>query len=208
MSRRHLTLLSTPAVLGAMSVAVPALAGVSLDPSAHTAATRCFVVRIHKHRVRECLIRGPRGLRGLPGPAGPRGYTGRTGKTGATGKTGPQGAPGTPGAPGAPGTARAYAVVDPASLGKPTLVAAQSKNVTSVSEPSPGVYCLSAAAGIDPTADAAVASPESSYSEGGRVGTIAVNAQSSNCHGPFEVDTYAPGATTPSSGFAFTIAIP
>ncbi len=206
MSRRNLTLLATPATIGAMAVAVPALAGVSLDPSAHTAATHCFVVRAHKHRLRECLIPGPRGLRGLPGPAGPRGYrgyTGKTGKTGATGKTGPQGPP------GAPGIARAYAVVDPSSPGKPTLIAAQSKNVASVSEPSAGVYCLTPAAGIDPAADAAVASPESSYSKEGKVGLIAVNAQSSNCHGPFEVDTYeAAGDSAPKTGYAFTLVIP
>ncbi len=207
MSRRTLTLLATPAVLGALTVAVPALAGVSLDPSAHVSASKCFTVRAHKHRFRECLIPGPRGLRGLPGPPGPRGYTGKTGKTGKTGLPGPAGTPGSPGAPGAPGTARAYAVVDPVSQGAPVLIAAQSKNIASISEPSPGVYCLTPAAGIDPATDTAVVSPESSYGKAG-VGAIAVNAQSSNCHGPFEVDTYAPGATVPSSGFAFTIAIP
>lgn len=205
--RRHtITLLATPAVLGAMTVAVPALAGISLDPSAHSARTTCFVVRLHKHRVRECLIPGPRGLPGPAGPRGLRGLTGKTGKTGATGKTGPQGSPG---APGAPGTARAYAVVEPTSPGKPALIPAQTKNITAVSEPSAGIYCLAPAAGIDPAATAPVASPEVGYSSKGEVGLIVVNAKSAHCTGDFEVDTYAPGATpTLATGYAFTAIVP
>jgi hypothetical protein len=206
MRRRTLTLLATPAVIGAMTVAVPALAGISLGPSARTARTTCFIVRIHKHRVRECLIPGPRGLPGPPGPRGFRGFTGKTGKTGATGKAGAQGLPGTP---GAPGTARAYAVVQPTSPGKPALIAAQTKNITAASEPSTGVYCLAPAAGIDPAADTAVASPEVSYSSKEEIGLIVVNAKSAHCSGNFEVDTYAPGATpTLASGYAFTVIVP
>ncbi|HTC60758.1 MAG TPA: hypothetical protein VK691_11655, partial [Solirubrobacteraceae bacterium] len=82
MRHRTLTLLATPAVLGAMTVAVPALAGVDNGPAAHGSSSRCFVARIAKHRVRECLVQGPRGLRGLPGPAGPRGLAGKAGKNG------------------------------------------------------------------------------------------------------------------------------
>ncbi|HEV3093283.1 MAG TPA: hypothetical protein VGY30_02080 [Solirubrobacteraceae bacterium] len=211
MHRRTLTLLATPTVIGAMTVAVPALAGISLDPSAHTARTTCFIVRIHKHRVRECLIPGPRGLRGLPGPAGPRGFAGKQGKQGTPGKSGLQGIPGTPGTPGAPGTARAYAVVQPTSPGKPALIAAQTANITGVSEPSAGVYCLAPAAGINPATDTAVASPEVSYSSGGLPGVVAVNAQRApHCAlTDFEVDTYAPGAPpTPASGYAFSVIVP
>jgi hypothetical protein len=203
MHRRTLTLLATPAVLGAMTVAVPALAGISLDPAAHTARTTCFVVSIHKHRVRECLIRGPRGLPGPAGPRGYRGYTGKTGRPGATGKTGATGPI------GPSGTARAYAVVQPTSPTKPVLIAAQTANVTSVSEPSTGVYCLAPAAGITPAADTAVASPEVAYSSKGEAGLIAVDAKSTHCPGDFEVDTYAPGTPpTPASGYAFSVIVP
>lgn len=220
MRRRTLTLLATPAVLAAMTVTVPALAGISLDPAAHTSASTCFITRVAKHRVRECLVRGPRGLRGLPGPAGPRGFTGATGKTGKTGpagKTGlqgPQGIQGPQGNPGVPGTARAYAVVNPLEVEEATasakgLIVNQTHNILSVQRVKLGQYCLTAATGIDPATDAPVVSPEVSY--GGQVpGVIAVNAQStSDCGaGRFEVDTYSPGSSTPSNGPAFTIVVP
>jgi Collagen triple helix repeat (20 copies) len=208
MRHRTLTLLATPAVLGAMTVAVPALAGISIAPTAHTSSTRCFIAHVAKHRVRECLVRGPRGF---PGPPGPRGLTGATGKTGKTGKNGINGknGTGTQGPPGAPGTARAYAVVQPTSPTKPALIPAQTSNITSVSEPATGVYCLAPAAGISPTADTAAVSPEVSYSSKEEVGSIAVNAKSTHCPGNFEVDTYKPGATPIlASGYAFTIVIP
>src|SRR6185437_503165 len=96
MRHRTLTLLATPAVVGAMTVLVPALAGVSILPAAHTASTKFFVARIAKHRVRECLLRGPRRPRGMPGPEGPRGLTGKTGKPGATGTPGAAGKTGAP----------------------------------------------------------------------------------------------------------------
>src|SRR5580693_7726092 len=101
MRHRTLTLLATPAVLGAMTVAVPALAGVGSGPAAHSASSRCFIAHVAKHRVRECLLRGPRGF---TGPAGPRGFTGATGKTGKTGKTGPAGKNGTNGVNGTNGS--------------------------------------------------------------------------------------------------------
>ncbi len=209
MRHRTLTLLATPAVLGAMTVAVPALAGIALIPTAHTSASKCFVAHIAKHNVRECLVPGPRGLRGLPGPPGPRGYRGYTGKTGKTGKTGATGPAGAAGAPGAPGTARAFAVVQAISPTKPVLISGQTSNITSVSEPIPGVYCLAPAAGINPAADTAVASPEVSYSSKEEVGLIVVNAKSTHCPGNFEVDTYKPGAIpTLASGYAFTIVVP
>jgi hypothetical protein len=225
MRRRTLTLLATPAALAAMTVAVPALAGISLEP-AHTSSSKCFIAHIAKRRVRECLVRGPRGLRGLPGPAGPRGFTGATGKTGKAGppgKTGPigktgsqgiQGIQGPQGNPGTPGTARAYAVVNPleveeAAASAKGLVVNQTHNVLSVQRVKVGQYCLTAAAGIDPATDTAAVSPEVSY--GGQVpGVIAVNAQpSSDCGaGRFEVDAYNPGGTTASNGPAFAIVIP
>jgi Collagen triple helix repeat (20 copies) len=77
------------------------------------------------------------------------------GKTGATGKTGAPGAPGTPGAagtpgasgkegvPGSAGSAVAYAHI--LGLTSPTapLDAANSKNVSAVTEPFAGGYCVS-----------------------------------------------------------------
>jgi hypothetical protein len=200
MRHRTLTLLATPAVLGALTVAVPALAGISLSPAAHTARSTCFIAHIAKHRVRECLIPGPRGLRGLPGPPGPRGFRGYTGKNG---KNGTQGAPG---APGAPGTAKAYALVQPTSPNTATLVAAH--NITAVSEPKEGVYCLVPAAGVGTAGEAPVASPEVSYSPKEQVGVVAVNAQSKPCSGDFEVDTFTPAGGVLSSNYAFTIVVP
>jgi hypothetical protein len=211
MRHRTFTLLATPAVLGAMTVAVPALAGIDARPAARArTASRCFYVRSGHHRIRECLIPGPRGLRGLPGPPGPRGFRGYTGKTGKTGKTG---ATGPVGPQGASGAARAYAVIDPASPGKPLLVTAQTLNITSVSEQSAGVYCLAPAAGVNPAAYPAVASPEASYSVKEQVGVVAVNAQSKHCPGDYEVDTYAigggptPVSLTPTTGYAFTVVV-
>jgi hypothetical protein len=208
MSRRTLTLLATPAVLGALIVAVPALAGVSLDPSAHTATT-CLYVRIHKHRVRECLIPGPRGL---PGPAGPRGYRGYTGKTGKTGPTGATGSTGNTGPQGAPGTARGYAIVQPTSPSAATLIGA--RNITSVAETKEGVFCITPAAPINASEGIVAVSPEVSYGSSKLPGLIAVNAQrTGGCvPGTFEVDTYAPPfektPSTPSDAYAFTIVIP
>jgi hypothetical protein len=203
MRHRTFTLLATPAVLGALTVAVPALAGISFSPAAHTARSRCFIAHIGKHRVRECLIPGPRGLRGLPGPPGPRGFRGYTGKTGRTGATGAQGVPGTP------GTARAYAIVQPTSPSAATLVLPH--NITGVSQPKEGVYCLTPAVPIEPASETITVSPEVSYTPSKAPGLIAVDAQrGGGCPvGTFEVDTYAiPGSSTPATGYAFTVVVP
>jgi hypothetical protein len=215
MRHRTLTLLATPAVLGAMTVAVPALAGISIIPAAHTSSTKCFIAHIAKHNVRECLVRGPRGLRGLPGPAGPRGLAGPAGKTGATGKTGKTGGTGKAGATGATGptgpqgAARPYAVVQPTPPTQVNLIAGQTSGITGVSEPSPGVYCLAPAAPINAATDTVAVSPEVSYSSGKQPGVIAVNAQRTNgCPATdFEVDTYTPAGAL-SSNYAFTIVVP
>lgn len=212
MRHRTVTLLATPAVIGAMTVAVPALAGVSVLPSAHTASTKCFIARIAHHRVRECLLRGPRGL---PGPPGPRGSTGKTGPAGKTGAPGAQGKQGAQGIQGSPGTARAYAVVQPKTPSEATLIGGQTSNITSVSEPVPGVFCLAPAAPINSAAEPVVASPEVSYSSGQLPGIVAVNAQRQHCTASdFEVETYSPAepptTTVPtlSSNYAFTIVVP
>ncbi|HTD58119.1 MAG TPA: hypothetical protein VK672_04430 [Solirubrobacteraceae bacterium] len=206
MRNRTLTLLATPAVLGAMTVAVPALAGIGTGPTAGTARTKCFIAHVAKHRVRECLVRGPRGF---PGPAGPRGLTGPTGKTGKTGPTGKEGAKGAPGAPGAPGTARAFAVVQPTTPGTAVLITP--RNITGVTEPKEGVYCVAPAAPIVAAEETVAVSPEVSYSSGKVPGVIAVDAQRTSGCPPtdFEVDTYATlGTASTASGFAFTIVVP
>jgi hypothetical protein len=215
MRHRTLTLLATPAVLGAMTVAVPALAGISIAPTAHTSSTRCFIAHIAKHRVRECLVRGPRGL---PGPAGPRGLTGATGKTGKTGRTGAAGKTGAAGQAGGigpqgpqgpAGMARGYALIQPTSPTEAQLVSGSTFNVAAVSEPSPGIYCVTPATSIEAAKEAPVVSPETSYSPGGLPGLIATNAQHTHCPASnFEVDTYKPGGTELSSSYAFTIVVP
>ncbi|MGO9759971.1 MAG: hypothetical protein ACLP1Q_01760 [Solirubrobacteraceae bacterium] len=160
-----------------------------------------MIVISHGRRVRACLIPGPRGFTGPAGPAG------ATGKTGAAGKTGPAGKNGTNGTNGTNASV-AYAVVQPTSPTAATLIGAS--NIIAVSEPTTGVYCITPAAGIASSGIAAV-SPEVSYSAGKVPGVIAVNAQHTNCPStPYEVDSYAPGTTTPTltTGYAFTIAMP
>jgi hypothetical protein len=215
---RTLALLATPAVVGAMTVAMPALAGTSLlaGTTAHKASSsHCIVAIVHRRRVRECLLpgpRGPRGFTGVPGPRGLKGSTGAkgskgsTGARGATGLTGPQGIQGVPGHDGTNGTARAYAVIRT----QPTLevISAQSFNITGITSPTGGVYCLTPASPINPGTDTAVVSPEVSYSTPEAPGLVALNAQRKNCTaGTFEVDTYAPATSTLSNIYAFTIII-
>jgi hypothetical protein len=211
MRRPTLPLIATSAVLGTMAIAVPALAASGSGPAAHAArARRCSTVIVisHGRRVRACLVQGPRGFTGFPGATGKTGAagaTGKTGATGATGKTGTTGKEGPEGFEGAPGTARAYAVVAPSA----TVVPAQSFNITSVTSPAAGVYCITPGAPVNPAADTAVVSPEVSYSTSEAPGLVAVNAQHKNCPATaFEVDTYSPSTLTLAGGYAFTIAIP
>jgi hypothetical protein len=70
---------------------------------------------------------------------------------------GPQGPKGDPGIQGLPGTARAYARV--ADSGQFT----RSKNVAAVTHPNEGVYCITLAAGIDPSETGVVATPDFSW---------------------------------------------
>jgi hypothetical protein len=201
--RLPFALLIPPAVVAAVAVAVPALAQSSGSSSATArAASRCFYARVNGRRVRECLIPGPRGARGFTGPrgrSGTRGFTGRTGKTGPAGRTGPAGPVGPAGPAGAP---RAYAVVSSSG----SLVASQSSNITGVSHPAMGVYCLTPAAGINPATEPAVASPDTS---GGAPGLIAANSARPACGaGAFEVDTYPPGGGSTKDDRAFSMIAP
>jgi Collagen triple helix repeat (20 copies) len=219
MSGRTISLLATPAVVGALTVAVPVSAGASAHMAGHAARVRgCNAVTVlsHGRRIRACLLRGPRGPQGAPGPRGAIGPKGNRGAAGKTGPTGKAGAPGTAGAPGPAGTAQAYAIVQPTSPTAANLVSGQTSNFTAVSEVKPGVYCLAPKAGIDPAADTAAVSPEVSYSSGNVPGTVALNAQHTDCPASdFEVETYALKVepktenvtSTLASGFAFTILV-
>jgi hypothetical protein len=206
MRRSPLPLIAPAAVFGALAIAVPALASSgSSSPAAHSARSRrcsAVIVISHGRRVRACLVPGPRGFTGFPGAKGSTGKTGATGKAGPTGKTGTEGKTG---GQGPAGTARAYAVVTPAA----TVVSAQSFNITAVSSPKSGVYCITPASPIGPSVDSAVVSAEVSYSSPEVPGLVALNAQRQNCPATaFEVDTYAPNTLTLAGGYAFTIAIP
>ncbi len=205
MRRPTLPLIATSAVVGLLAAAVPALASSGSSPAAHSArARRCSAVIVisHHHRVRACLLRGPRGFNGFNGAKG------ATGKTGATGARGPQGVQGIQGNQGPAGTARAYVLVEPTSPSTVNLISPF--NITSVTEPLPGIYCVTPAAGVSTASGIAAVSPEVSYSAPEVPGVIAVNAKRKNCPGaPIEVDTYTPGTTqTLATGYAFTILIP
>lgn len=126
------------------------------------------------------------------GPAGPAGPKGDTGTAGAKGETG---------SAGAPGTARAYAVVKT----DVTFDAARTKNFTAVSRPFTGGYCLTPAAGIDPSTLSAVVSPEWGDSIGADLQAY-VYADAADCAGKFEVITANNGAV--SNNTAFNIIVP
>jgi Collagen triple helix repeat (20 copies) len=219
MSRRSIALLATPAAIAAMSIAVPALAGVAIPGTSTTPKQHCFVVHSKHKSIRECLIpgppgpRGPQGIRGLPGPHGPRGFTGPRGKRGPVGPIGPQGIQGVQGPPGPP-VVKAYAVVDPAnvqtSASSSGLITAQTSSFSAVHSPAKGIYCLAPAAPIEPAHEPAMVTGEASYSTGGAVPIAVLNAQSKDClSGEFEVLTYdARTPATPSSSVGFAIMAP
>jgi hypothetical protein len=221
MNRRMLTFLSVPAVVAAMTVAVPALAGISGGSGAHEASapkahtsTKCIVALVGKRRVRECLIagpRGPQGVRGFLGPNGPRGVQGKTGRPGETGAAGPAGSQ------GPAGTARAYALVQPQAVGPgfsaAGLVSGQTAGIIAIRSPLTGIYCLLPAPGIVPTAEAPVASGEARYSGPKPVVPLAVvyAGLPNDCgSGELEVRTYNILASPPqpSAEVAFTIIVP
>ncbi len=213
-----LAALATPAAVGAMTVAVPALAGTSLlGASAHdTRASNCVTVLSGRHHVRECLLRGPRGPQGPQGPRGftgvpgPKGPAGAKGSRGAAGAKGATGAAGATGPQGPAGTARAYGLVQSVSSTQAIVIPSVTVNIVGISEPVPGSYCVTPAAPVNAAAETVSVSPEVSYTTaGGALGIVAVDAQHPHCPASaFEVDTYAPGGTTPTNGYAFTIVIP
>ena len=149
------------------------------------------------------------------GAVGPQGPPGERGPTGSQGTQGPMGLD------GAPGTASAYAVVDPHPVmgSAPVFVTAKTKNFLAVASPMTGVYCLTPAAGIDPTLRPAVVAPEWGLSTPDFNSYFAYfNAYngSGNCPaGDFEVETYllpTGGSTVPDAQpadyVAFVIIVP
>jgi hypothetical protein len=213
MRARTILLFCTPAVIAAVAVAVPALAGSSrtspsrgaashasvATPNAHTSAkAHCFYTGKGRHRTRTCEIAGP------AGPRGPRGFVGAHGKRGFSGPAGSTGATG----PG--GVARAYALVGVrAGL---QLVPAFSREFVSVIPVSTGVFCLVPSAGTRVNEVAAAVSGESSLSASGVIPLAVLNAGHPNCgEKEFEVETYRlNGKSGPelSNEVAFTIVVP
>ncbi len=215
MRARTTLLLATPAVVAAVSVAVPALAGNSNAPSpgarSHQSAAKakksapkvhCFDTGRGKSKTRVCEVYGPQGARGGRGPRGFVGAHGKRGLAGTTGASGPT---------GPTGLARAYAVV--AVRDGMQLVANLTREFVAVSRASgqEGIYCLTPTASIHPSESPAVVSAESSFSEPGDVGIAVLNAQRSNCAvNEFEVETFKFGEKGPVStdGVAFSIIVP
>ena len=189
MRHRTLTLLATPAVLGAMTVAVPALAGVEHGPAAHSPHPANASSRVSPNTAcASAWFRARAALRGLPGgPRGSRGHresreNGATGKTGATGKdgtrprnTGATGS-GSTGPTGPAGTARGFAVVQPNSPSQATLIGGVATSPVSRSSKKASIASRPLAP-INAAEETVAVSPEVSYSSGKLPGLVAVNAQ-------------------------------
>jgi hypothetical protein len=108
-----------------------------------------------------------------------------------------------------PGSGQAYALVMPT----PALEPARTKNILAVRRPSTGVYCVQAAAGINPAQSAAIVSVEGGLSTGidNLVQAVADNTSSCNAD-EFLVRTYRFGASpfspTLSNQVAFYLLVP
>jgi hypothetical protein len=220
------TAFAIPAVIAAMSVAVPALAGHGGGSPKRSSSATAAAAKEHGNAMKSktkprvvCVSRsagkthvtvctntgatgpvGPRGPRGFVGPHGVRGYTGPRGPAGATGAT---------------GTARAYALVSVKNPSVPELVSTQSHEFIAVSRVTNGVYCLIAASSISPGSEAPVANGETSYGQPGVIPLAVVVANSAenvcpNHTGEFEVKTYDLAKSGPelTSGAAFTLIAP
>jgi hypothetical protein len=126
---------------------------------------------------------------------------GALGPKGDTGDRGDKGDAGDPGANG--GTVRAWAVVDNDA---PPVFLHQS-GFTAVSRDSTGVYCVTPAAGIDPTTSVAVVSVEWYHSSGSNL-LAQITLPSSSCPTTdFEVRTFFDDGTA-TDDVAFTILVP
>ena len=106
-----------------------------------------------------------------------------------------------------PTAGRAYALVDPIGL---ALIAASTKNFTSVRRPSTGVYCLTAGGGIAPSSfgPAAFVTVEWGFSTGNSLAAFDDSFNTNDCLSTeFEVQTYDFSGTL-SNGVAFRIFVP
>ena len=123
------------------------------------------------------------------------------------GALGPPGDAGTPGTPGTAGTARAYAQVNSFTYSFGIVLA---KNVTGVTHPETGVYCVTPAAGIDPTLTPCVVSPEWADSAGYDLFAEWDSGGGPCPAGDYAVRTYQlPGGTpTASDTVAFVLIVP
>lgn len=107
----------------------------------------------------------------IRGPQGPQGAQGAQGAQGQQGAQGPQGAQGAQGAQGIPGTAKAYGYVYADGTLDTVL---SSSNVTAVSKPATGIYCVTVS-GVSSSTDEALAIPN--WSSDGTVGNAIVHVE-------------------------------
>jgi hypothetical protein len=109
-----------------------------------------------------------------------------------------------------PGSGRAFATVNPTS---PALDLARTKNIVAVRRPSTGVYCLQAAAGLNPATSAAIVSIENGLTTfpDSLAQAAAQNTPTCNAN-EFLVRTYrfgpSPVSPTLSSQVAFYLYVP
>jgi hypothetical protein len=131
-----------------------------------------------------------------------QGAQGNPGPQGAQGAQGPQG---TQGPQGPAGTFRAYGYVDPTN---PSLDAARTRNIASVSRVSTGVYCLTVSGGINLDQTSAFAQPEFGASVGSALDVYVYLNPTGTCtmNNQLEVVTFSAGSA--SNGVAFVVGIP
>jgi hypothetical protein len=170
-----------------------AVKGVNLARNAVTSPKVKDGSLLAKDFARGQLSAGERGPAGAPGPQGPAGSA------------------------GAPGTARAYATVTSSG----TVVAARSRGVAGVSKPAAaatGSYCITLAAGIDPSSTAPVANADLGDAATSSKDYAQVDTSGADCGGRLEVVTRhlsidisnpsAPAIASHRSDEGFTLVVP
>jgi Collagen triple helix repeat (20 copies) len=143
-------------------------------------------------------------LHGSTGPPGAAGPQGPPGGQGPQGDPGPPGASGPPGPPGANGTARAYGWVAGVAL-----ASTRHKNVVSVAHNVTGQYCVTLAAGIDPTTAGAVVTLDFADDRTtlAQQPVVEWNSTAPHCAAgtTLEVDTYVETAVTDGSSYSMSL---
>jgi Collagen triple helix repeat (20 copies) len=143
-SAHAIALLALFVALGGVSYAATSLPANSVG-SKQLRSAAVTPSKVNRNTI--ALFRGQRGAPGSAGPQGPKGDPGAPGAQGA------QGIQGVPGVQGVPGTARAYGRVSASGT------ITRSKNVTSVTRPRTGTYCI-ALADIDALQTGLIATPD------------------------------------------------